>query len=281
MVPGPVLLDAQWPEVRSSAPRNTDGSVNLDAPTPMLVDGKMPDFSGVWRPVSVPCVDNDPEADPFGFAFGCTDQNFGTPIGVTDFTAELPEHMEVGAYELPYQPWAKELAEERTAQLGKGDPGSYCLPMSVPVSWADFVYSKIVHTENVLVMLSEYMAQYRQIFLDGRPLPEDPFPMFKGYSVGHWEDDTLVVETVGIKEGGWIDIKGNPLTNQARLTERIRRPSFGALEVEITIDDPGAYTEPFSATRRLIYVPDLELLDYICNENEKDLEHMVGASAEP
>ena len=120
------------------------------------------------------------------------------------------------------------------------------------------------------------MGQYRQMFLDGRPLPTDPFTNFKGYSVGRWEGDTLVVETTGFKDGLWLDTNGHPLTDKARTTERIRRPDYGHLEVQITVDDPGAYTRPWTVTRQLTLSVDTELIEYICNENEKSLEHMPG-----
>jgi len=120
------------------------------------------------------------------------------------------------------------------------------------------------------------MAQYRQIFLDGRPLPKDPFPSFKGYSVGHWEGDVLVVETTGYKDGLWLDLKGDPLTDRARTIERIRRPNFGRLEIQMTVDDPKAYTRPWTATRYMKIALDTELIEDICNENNRNLPHMVG-----
>jgi len=127
-----------------------------------------------------------------------------------------------------------------------------------------------------VIILSEYMAQYRQIFLDGRPLPKDPSPSFKGYSVGHWEGDALVVETSGYKDGLWLDLKGDPLTEEGRTIERIRRPNYGRLEVQVTVNDPKAYTKPWSAMRYMKIALDTELIEDICNENNKNLPHMVG-----
>jgi hypothetical protein len=120
------------------------------------------------------------------------------------------------------------------------------------------------------------MAQFRQIFLDGRPLPKDPVPSFKGYSVGHWDRDTLVVETIGYKDGLWLDLKGDPLTSSGHTIERIRRPNYGSLEVELTVDDPKVYTGPWHAKRYLHIMLDTELIEDICNENERSVTHIFG-----
>ena len=120
-------------------------------------------------------------------------------------------------------------------------------------------------------------ATYRQIFTDGRPLPELGIPSFKGYSSGTWQGDTLVVETTGFPDGIWLDRSGSPLTDAARITERFRRVNFGRMEIEMTVDDPKAYTRPW--TFRLIHkiVLDTELMDYICTENEKDALTLSGS----
>jgi hypothetical protein len=177
---------------------------------------------------------------------------------------------------LPYQPGVEASIRQNLAENRKGDPTTRCLPISPVRQWADFFPQKIVQTEDLVVVLSEYMAQYRQIHLDGRPLPRDSNPTFKGYSVGHWEGDTLVVETVGYRDGLWLDLKGDPLTAEGRTTERIRRPNFGNLEVEVTVNDSKVYTKPWSAKRYLKIALDSELMEDICNENEKSSAHMVG-----
>jgi hypothetical protein len=143
------------------------------------------------------------------------------------------------------------------------DPNLRCLPHAPPRMWASFAMQKLIQTPDSLTILDEYMGQYREIFLDGRPLPNDPEPTFKGYSVGRWEGDALVVETIGIK-GNWFDAQGHPLTEQARLIERIRRVSYGNLEVEVTVDDPKAYTKPWTRTVKLILALNTELLEVIC-----------------
>jgi hypothetical protein len=177
--------------------------------------------------------------------------------------------------EPPMQPWAEALVKQHQ-ENEINDPNLRCLPHAPPRMWASFAMQKLVQTPESLTILDEYMGQYREIFLDGRPLPNDPEPMFKGYSVGRWEGDALVVETIGIK-GNWFDAQGHPLTEQARLVERIRRVSYGNLEVEVTVDDPKAYTKPWTRTVNLLLALNTELLEYICNENEKDLQHFINA----
>jgi hypothetical protein len=161
-------------------------------------------------------------------------------------------------------------------QNGKDDPVSRCLPGGIVKLHTTPQLRKIVQVPGVLITLNEMDATYRQIFTDGRPLPEVGMPSFKGYSSGTWQGDTLVVETTGFPDGIWLDRSGSPLTDAARITERFRRVNFGRMEIELTIHDPKAYTRPW--TFRLIHkiVLDTELLDYICVENEKDAPHLVG-----
>ena len=173
------------------------------------------------------------------------------------------------------QPWAEALVKQHP-ENEINDPNLRCLPHAPPRMWASFAMQKLIQTPDSLTILDEYMGQYREIFLDGRALPDAPEPTFKGYSVGRWEGDALVVETIGIK-GNWFDAQGHPLTEQARLIERIRRVSYGNLEVEVTVDDPKAYTKPWTRTVKLLLAPNTELLEYICNENEKDLQHFINA----
>jgi hypothetical protein len=135
---------------------------------------------------------------------------------------------------------------------------------------------KILRLPDLLVILSEFAVGYRQIFTDGRPLPVDPNPSFVGYSSGKWDGDTLVVETIGFKDGLWIDRGGSPLTDAAKLTERFRRVNYGKLEIEVTVDDPKAYTAPWTITLGFTIVLDTDLLEYHCLENERDKAHLVG-----
>lgn len=251
-------LAAQWIDYpRTPVPKNADGSPNLNAPAPRTADGR-PDLTGVWRPdrnqVCPPdgCPDNQ-MSEQF------LDIGFGLKGGV------------------PYQPWAAALVKERTEQKGKDDPTSNCLPGGIVRLHTYPTFNKIVQTPRLLVILSEREVTYRQIFIDGRPLPTDPLPTWKGYSVGRWEGDTLVVESTGFRsEDIWLDRKGSPLTDAARITERIRRVNFGRMETQVTINDPKAYTAPFTVTLNEYLAPDSELLDFVCLENNTDAPHVIG-----
>jgi hypothetical protein len=248
------------------------GTPNLEAPAPKLADGKTPDLSGIWDAEKRPC--NEATA-----RLGCIDAQFGIPIGIDIAVRGDGDPRTKEPDPVPYQPWAQTLVAQRQADFGKDDPSARCLPDAAPRMWPSFSLQKIIHTLDNLTILSEYMGQYRQVFLDGRPLPTDPEPTFKGYSVGKWDGNTLVVETIGYKEN-WLDGQGRPLTEQARTIERIRRLNYGTLEVEMTIDDPKAYTKPWKTqTIKLALALNTDLLEYICNENEKSLQHMVGAGA--
>ena len=170
---------------------------------------------------------------------------------------------------LPYQPWAAALVKQRQAQFGKEDPTSRCLPGGV-VRWFTWpYYNKIVQLPRQLVVLGEREQGYREIFTDGRPLPADPIPSWKGFSAGAWQGDTLVVRTNGLRDGLWLDRNGSPLTDAALITEWFRRPDYGHLEIEITVDDRKAYTAPWTITVTQLLVPDMELAEFVCLENER------------
>ncbi len=171
------------------------------------------------------------------------------------------------------QPWAAELVEQRRVEQGL-DPNVHCMPRDAPRIWTDDYYKRIFQVSDRLLLLTERNMQYRQIFTDGRSLPEDPQPTWNGYSTAHWEGDTLVVETIGFRDDLWLDAVGHPLTEEGTMIERIRRPNYGTLEVEITIDDPKAYTAPWTVTVTQPLILDSELIDYYCLENERDSEHM-------
>jgi hypothetical protein len=241
-------------------PRKADGTADLTAPAPRLPDGK-PDFSGIWHAAKrIPC---NPEASRF---IPC-----GSEIGGSPQALNFGVDMQGG---LPYQPWAAALVKQRTADQGVDDPHVRCLPDIPPRTWNMPHLTKAVHTPQLLVLLYEVNAMYRQIFIDGRPLPEDPTPGWNGYSTARWEGDTLVVQTAGFRDGLWIDMGGSPLSDAAKLTERIRRPNYGTLELEVTIDDPKVYTRPWTAKLTQNIELDTELIDEICLENEKSYERM-------
>jgi hypothetical protein len=169
--------------------------------------------------------------------------------------------------------------KQRKAEDGRGTPDTKCLPLSLVQKdgGPGIVHmKKIVQTPAVLVILYERNMEFRQIFLDGRPLPPDPNPAWNGYSVGHWEGDTLVVQTTGFRDGAWADFYGSPLTEAAKVTERFRRSDYRTLEVDLTVDDPKAYTRPWTVKIDSFLMADTDLLEYVCLENERDSAHLPG-----
>ena len=177
---------------------------------------------------------------------------------------------------LPFQPWAAALSKQRWADNSKDDPEALCQPVGTPRLHLLPLMRKIVQTADVIVILSENQATYRQIFIDGRPLPGDPNPTPNGYSVGKWEGDVLVVETNGLRDGTWLDRHGSPMTDAARVTERFRRVNFGNMEIAVTVNDPKAYTAPWSVTFNQFAVVDTELLDDPCEQSATGATHLVG-----
>jgi hypothetical protein len=262
----PALLSAQWPAYpERNAPRTADGKVNLDAPAPRTADGK-PDFSGVWvnawfydgrvRPLPV-----SPAGEPPAATFGDVFANFKG--------------------ELPLRPWAAQLKAARKEQESKDNPDAHCLPMGLMQFHMHPQPRKIFQTPDAIAILYEGNAGVRQIFTDGRLLPgSDAQPWWYGYSIGRWDGDTLVVETSGFRDGGWLDIDGSPLTDGATMTERWRRLSYGTVQIDITIDDAKAYTRPFSVRvhNRLMVdnTFDAEIIEFVCQENNKAPHLMVG-----
>jgi hypothetical protein len=246
-------LLGQWP---SYSPEQRD----LSGPAPKMADGT-PDLSGVWE---MPRGADGKQLPAAAAAEGAiplaTFRNAGA--GFKDG--------------LPFQPWAKELLARRQAQNSKDNPDALCLPMGLMQFHTHGQPRKIVQTKDVIVILYEANGGVRQIFLDGRPLPVDAQPWWYGYSTGKWEGDTLVVETTGLRDDGWLDIIGSPLTDSAKLIERFRRVSYGRMEIEITVDDPKAYTKPWSVRVNHRLMPAAELIEFVCNENDRSRPHMVG-----
>jgi hypothetical protein len=251
----------QWVKYRTEGvPRNADGSPNLNAPAPRLPDGK-PDFSGVWHAANpnrcIPGVNRFIEC--------------GTEIGGSPLGGNLGRNLQGG---LPYQPWAAALAQQRRADDSRDDPHVRCLPDNPPRAWTLPHLTKAIHSPKLLVLLYEVNAMYRQIFIDGRPLPDDPTPSWNGYSTARWEGDTLVVETAGFRDGLWIDTGGSSMSDVAKMTERMRRPNYGTLDLEITINDPKTYTRPFTVNLTQNLEVDTDLIDEFCLENEKSYDRM-------
>jgi len=252
-------LSAQWASHPTpGAPRTRDGQVNLDAPAPRTSDGK-PDLTGVWESVRS----------------GTGQQIVGADAPPLSRTSQF---WNIGAGregDLPLQPWAFELRNRRVADLSKDNPDAHCLPIGLTQLHNHPQPRKIVQTPSLIVMLYEANGGIRQIFMDGRPLPaNDPQPWWYGYSIGRWDGDTLVVETSGFKDGGWLDVNGAPLTDAAKVTERFRRVNYGTMEIEVTVDDPKAYTRPWTAVKmRHRLLPGDELIEFVCGENEKSSQH--------
>ena len=239
----------------AGVPRTRDGKANLAAPAPRLPNGK-PDFSGIWQPGrKIACT---PEMSRF---VECGNEIGGSPLALNMGT-DMPGG-------LPYQPWAAALVKQRSADNSKDDPHARCLPDNPPRPYGLPHMTKFVHTPKLLVLLNEVSAMYRQIFVDGRALPVDPNPSWNGYSTATWEGDTLVVRTNGFRDGLWLDMSGSPMTDAAVMTERFRRPTYGRLDIQITIDDRKAYTRPWTVEMPLQITLDTELIDEICLENEQ------------
>lgn len=251
------VVSAQWFHYpTASVPKTKDGKPDLAAPAPLTSDGK-PDFSGVWQPVS---------------------RNRG-PESLEGQAQRQTQFWDIGlgiAGGLPYQPWAADLRKTRMADFSKDNPDVRCLPLGILQMQTHPMIRRIMQTPGFIAILHERDMEYRQIFTDGRPLPDDPQPSWNGYSSGKWDGDTLVVESIGFRDGLWADYNGSPLTDAARITERFRRPNFGNLEVEVTVNDPKAYTKPWTVTLSQAIVLDTDLLEYVCLENERDTRHMTG-----
>jgi hypothetical protein len=253
---------AQWPLYEAKrAPRTADGQVDLEAPAPRTADGKI-DFSGLWERVG------PGGANPDRAALQSAD---GGPPAATFWN--------VGAgfaAGLPYTPLAAMLRDERMADNQKRNPDALCLPMGLMQLHLHPQPRKIVQTPTLMVIMYEGNEGLRQIFMDGRTLPaldENLQPWWYGYSVGHWEGDELVVETVGFRNDVWLDVTGSPLTSSGRMTERFRRLNYGTLQIDVTVEDPAAYEEPFTVRVNQRLFPDAELIEFICLENEKSIQH--------
>ena len=256
-----MLGAAQWLKYPTAGvPRKADGTVDLSAPAPRTAGGK-PDFSGIWLTGNPQCAQG---VNPVTYTCGVE-----LPMGKEGFNmgASLPGG-------LPYQPWLAALVKERTANHAKDDPHVRCLPDTFLRAYSLPHFVRFVQTPSLLVALIEMNANYRMVFLDARPLPDDPVPSWQGYSSAKWESDTLVIDSNGFRDDIWIDWNGSMITSVARVRERIRRPDFGHLEIEVTVDDSKAYTKPWTVTLKQQIAVDTELVDEICLENEQSYQRM-------
>jgi hypothetical protein len=288
---GSLPVAAQWPKVRDpNVPRDANGKLLGDAPPPRTADGK-PDLSGLWMHANsgpprkggrggrggrggplAGGIPVDMAIKPFPF------DPTGPPVA-TFF--EAGANMPGG---LPYTPWAKELRKERLALQARNNPDANCLPMGFLQFHQQPQPRRIMNVANPKMILIEYEANYglRHIYMDGRKLPPqgDPQPLWYGYSVGHWDGDTLVVETNNLrgaedsKFDGWLDVNGSPYSEQAKFIEKFRRPTYDHLQIDMTVDDPKAYTKPWTVRVDQRLVVDQDLIEFICNENQTFRQHV-------
>jgi hypothetical protein len=263
---GAAMAFAQWPAYSSGVPKTAEGKPDLTAPTPRTADGK-PDFSGTWNlaggggragaqgkgkqaPPPPPAADGPPLATFFNIGANFKDG-------------------------LPLRPWAAELLAQRRADNDKDNPDAHCLPMGLMQFHLHPQPRKILQTPKEIAIIYEANHGLRQIYTDGRTLPGgDPEPWWYGYSIGHWDGDTLVVETTGYRDDVWLDVWGTPMTSAAKTIERFRRPNYGTMQIDVTIDDPKAYTKPFTVRVNHRLSPDAELIEFICQD--RDAVHYVG-----
>ena len=234
-------LNAPEPEL----PRKADGSVDMEAPPPRLAEGRV-DLQGIWMP----------------------DDN--------RYIRDLAR--DIGDDNVPYQPWARRLFDSRKDGLRSSeDPDAHCLPQGVPkINFVAYPW-KLIETPDAIVIIYETFTYWRQIFTDGRAVDPNAKPTWMGYSTGQWEGDALVVETTGFNGMPWLDQLGRPSTDQLRVTERFIRTAVGHMSIEVTIDDPGAYTAPWSATQVVHLRPGWEPVEFICGENNRDIDSLPGS----
>jgi hypothetical protein len=237
--------NAQWLKIQTPGiPRTPDGKPNLSAPAPKTADGK-PDLSGIWEPDG------------------------------TKYLRNIASDLKAG--DIPFRPAALAIFNGRKdGERALEESDAHCLPQGVPKIDAAPVPFKIIETPGLVIVLYEAFNLYRQIFTDGRELPKDPNPSWLGYSVGKWEGDTLVVDSIGFNDKTWLDQLGYPHSDALHVTERFHRKDLGHMELQITIDDPKMYTKPWTITEDPHLLADTELLEFICNENNRDLPHIIS-----
>ncbi|HZI79612.1 MAG TPA: hypothetical protein VFD69_08865 [Vicinamibacterales bacterium] len=269
---GAVAVQAQWVNYPTPGlPRGKDGKVLLNAPAPRAKDGK-PDLSGVWHVQPTGLAEmkrlfgNDVDALDVPGMEAHTISKYGISV-LIDFTpGESPLRKDVAA----------EVTKANRHESGL-DNLARCLPGSIPLATMLSEFTKIVQTPGLTLVMHELDNATRQVYTDGRPFPADPNPSWLGYSTGGWERDTLVVETIGFNGKAPLDIAGNPRSERMRITERYRRRDVGHLDVDITFEDPVIYTRPFTIKVTHELQPDTDVLEYFCNENEKDQIHILNA----
>ena len=244
-----------------------DGKPDLTGPVPKAADGH-PDLTGLWdyyrdRPQNRPATPAPPPPAAAGTGFGPVVPN-------TSNFFNIGIQLKDG---LPFTPWAAEIRKQRMSTNNQDNPDAHCLPIGLTQLHMHPQPRKIIQTPAVTVILYEAQGGVRQIFTDGRPLPKDVEPWWYGYSVGHWDGNSLVVETTGFRDDVWLDVEGSPLTSTGKMTERFTRVDYGHMNIDVTVEDPKAYTKPWTVTIKHRISLNTDLIEFICNENEKDATH--------
>jgi hypothetical protein len=277
-------LSAQWPKFQDrGVPRDAKGQVRIDAPPPRAADGK-PDLSGVWLradpeplPSELAGLFSQAKRDPSG---DVVQEVFAKPFPPDPKSPPLAAFWDIATNVpggLPLTPWAAALKKQRMASEMKDNPDANCMPMGITQFHMQPQPRKIIQTPKLITILYESNYGLRYIYTDGRQLPKqgDPLPWWYGYSVGRWDGDTLVVETNNLRGAeessvdGWLDVRGTPYSGQAKFTERFRRPIFGKLEIDVTVEDPKALTKPFTVRINQRVMADEEPIEFVCNENQQ------------
>ena len=282
----PGVLFAQWPNYPTpGVPKGPDGKPDLNGPTPRTADGH-PDLSGIWEIARPPRPARTDGSIPGQLPLSPPSAPPAPAAGTAPGARPAPPAFNGGQFfnigstlkdGLPFTPWARELRAKRKGENNKDNPDAHCLPLGLMQLHLHPQPRKIIQTPKLIVILYEAQGGVRQIFMDGRPLPnDDPQPWWYGYSIGHWDGDTLVVETTGFRDDVWLDVDGSPLTNTGKMTERFRRVNYGNLEIEVTVEDPKAYTKPWTVMIKQKVMLDTDLIEFVCNENEKSDAHLVG-----
>ena len=257
-----VSVEAQWlNQPMAGAPRTADGKVNMTGPVSRL-NGK-PDLSGIWQ------VQGEPRAP--GGLFG-----LGESINSRYFRDVLADFK---PNELPLTPAGAELRRQHSLPTAFNPPLN-CLPDGVPHGNLLPEPFKILHTPGVVVMLYEVETTFRQVFMDGRKVPTDPSPTWQGYSVGRWDGDTLVIDTAGFNDRSWLDARGTGHSEEMRVEERFSRRDYGHLDLTMTMTDPKTFTRPITFSVVLDLLPDTDVFEHYCIENERDAAHLPGRSGQ-
>lgn len=277
------ISQAQWLNYRApGTPTTKDGKVDLAAPTPRMPDGK-PDLSGVWHHASDNNGGNGGNAAKRQEGLTASSAP-GEPVrlagqpGGPGYSGNVLRDVKGDSIETPL---AVKVREARMKDGNRPNPSLFCLPWGLPVNNLVPEVTKFVQSAREIVAIYEVDNSYRQIYLDGRPLPQDPNPSWLGYSTGHWDGDTLVVETEGFNDRTWLDMSGHSHGEKLHLTERYHRRDYGHMDVEMTFTDPEFYTKPFSIKFSHGLSADSDILEAYCNENNKDLQHIPGVQEVP